>query len=721
MGATKIINVLKDDSLEELLDIVKDTNASEVVFVLPKQTKAFKSEGHFVVLADEAKDLSKSISFLCSNPEVNKLAKKYKFDVLSTKTESSKPKISIPKFELKKSAPAIIPVAAKDDDFNDGIEEEDEAASPKESDEFFDDDQNKLKEETPNEERDEDYKEEAKEEKEEYEAPYGTKTDESGNPVYDEEEEGIGEVVAASIKTRGMNDIIIPSAGKYVKMAQKDKRQIETRKEETDDIQSILLRRTRHGDGPDRDPARAVALSELQSRVSVAEPDPSSRVSSAEALPDLGWGHESSDNIWADISKPRQLANESKLSFLGKFKFSDKRGSQKGLGFRTNKFPKKGVVALSVASILILASIIFLTTGSARIEIKPRSQTLSAKLKVTMSPNFPSVDNSLNHIPGQLFTIGKSASNEFNATAEKDAVQKSRGTITIYNEYSTSPQPLIATTRFEYIQGGKGSGFVFRTLQSIIVPGMKVENGVVAPGKIDVEIIADKAGQTYNVSAGNFGIMAWREKGDTARYEKIYGKSTDSTHGGILGKAKVVSEFDYNNAKDNLAAKIKNEISEAVKTQSAGLELLSNIEPGIDSVESTAEIDDAANTFTMTVNGSIMTIGYKKEDLITLITDYVEKTNGLMIVPDKLELSYKDIALNQADNTLEIVVVIGGQGYARIDKKNIAANLMGKNKAQINDYLGSIKDINSAKVILSPSWIKKIPKNDEKIDILLTY
>ena len=55
MGNTKIINVLKDDKFEELLDIVKDTEASEVVFVLPKQARAFKSEGHFVVLADEAK------------------------------------------------------------------------------------------------------------------------------------------------------------------------------------------------------------------------------------------------------------------------------------------------------------------------------------------------------------------------------------------------------------------------------------------------------------------------------------------------------------------------------------------------------------------------------------------------------------------------------------------------------------------------------------------
>ena len=82
MSSTKIINVLKDDSFQEILDIFKATPAEEVIFVLPKSAKAFKKEEHFVLLRTEAKELGKSVSFLCSNPEINDLAKKYKFDVL---------------------------------------------------------------------------------------------------------------------------------------------------------------------------------------------------------------------------------------------------------------------------------------------------------------------------------------------------------------------------------------------------------------------------------------------------------------------------------------------------------------------------------------------------------------------------------------------------------------------------------------------------------------
>src|SRR3989338_4127507 len=299
MGATKIINVLKDDKFEELLDIVKDTDASEVVFVLPKKAKAFRLEDQFLALETEIKKGDKSVAFLCSDPETNELAKKYGFDVLSTKTESVKPRLINSQIPLKSEAVAI-PIIAEADDIDDDLHEEKELESSEEAE---------VIEEIPTE----------------------------------EEEEEIGEAVVASAKTRGMSDVVRPAAGKNLRVVQKDKRtvKVETRTED-DDIQSV-------------------------------------------------WGQESADNIWADIAKPR--VPKKCLGFA--------------FGYRS--FLKKGVGILTLASIVILAIVVYLTTGSARIEIKPRAQELSTQLKVIMSPNFSSVDNSFNRIPGQLFTISKSA------------------------------------------------------------------------------------------------------------------------------------------------------------------------------------------------------------------------------------------------------------------------------------------------------------------------
>ena len=50
MSSTKIINVLKDDSFQEILDLFKGTSAEEVIFVLPKSARAFKKEEHLILL-----------------------------------------------------------------------------------------------------------------------------------------------------------------------------------------------------------------------------------------------------------------------------------------------------------------------------------------------------------------------------------------------------------------------------------------------------------------------------------------------------------------------------------------------------------------------------------------------------------------------------------------------------------------------------------------------
>ena len=48
MGSTKIINVLKSDSFEDILAEFRKTEAEEVIFILPKNSKIARNESHFV-------------------------------------------------------------------------------------------------------------------------------------------------------------------------------------------------------------------------------------------------------------------------------------------------------------------------------------------------------------------------------------------------------------------------------------------------------------------------------------------------------------------------------------------------------------------------------------------------------------------------------------------------------------------------------------------------
>ncbi|HBT80602.1 MAG TPA: hypothetical protein DEB13_01520, partial [Candidatus Yanofskybacteria bacterium] len=68
MSSTKIINVLKDDKFEEILNLFKQASAKEVIFIVPKKAKAFSRPENFATLSQEANENGKSISLLSSNP-----------------------------------------------------------------------------------------------------------------------------------------------------------------------------------------------------------------------------------------------------------------------------------------------------------------------------------------------------------------------------------------------------------------------------------------------------------------------------------------------------------------------------------------------------------------------------------------------------------------------------------------------------------------------------
>src|SRR3989338_3400821 len=146
MPSTKIINVMKDDKFEEILDIFKNTQAKEVIFVLPKKNNALKDEEHFIILSNEAQKADKTVSLLCSNPEINALGKRYDFDILMPKPSSSSSNKSPNKPIMLVNQ--IEPDEQRDEEDNDIFEKEekDENKLEQDGDEKEDDEEKKKNE-----------------------------------------------------------------------------------------------------------------------------------------------------------------------------------------------------------------------------------------------------------------------------------------------------------------------------------------------------------------------------------------------------------------------------------------------------------------------------------------------------------------------------------------------------------------------------------------------
>jgi len=590
VASTKIINVLKDDKFEEILDLFRNASAKEIIFVLPKTSRAFKNEEHFIILENEAAKLDKKISLLCSNPEINTLAKKYQFDVLLAKNGNDHRILRDPADGGGK--PLITTV-------------------------------NQFDSNSP-----------------------------AGKDDGEEIEEDDYQVVTISKINRGLEGIVKQSG--------------------------MPLKITAHKERP-------VALDVKKKPI-------------YQSVDDI-------KNVWKEQSERISIPTESIWT---------------GINNRTKKsfrnFPKKSLIMLGVISVVLLGTIIYISTGSAKIDIMPLKQALDIQLKVYASDKFSFVDAELNKIPGQLFNVEKSANQTFQTTGEKEVAQKARGTITVFNEYGTAPQVLIATTRFQ-----TPDGLIFRTLKGIVIPGTTIVSGKIIPGTMNVEVIADKPGQTYNIQASKFGIPAFSEKGDAVRYEKVYGKSNEAMKGGAVGKAKVVTDLDFNTAKQTLLDQVKKDVENSLKTQISGLKVINASAVKLKEPESTAKINEAADSFMINVNGLIKTVGFKEDDLKSLIKQYIDKTKNLTAIPEKLTLSYDNIVFDETTNTLVFTVNIKGSGYAKIDADKIKTDLSGKNEKEIKDYFKGTIGVESAKVVLSPFWVKRIPQDKERTKLGVQY
>lgn len=644
MPSTKIINVLKDDKFEEVLDIFKNTPAKEIIFVLPKTNNALKDEEHFIILNNEAKKAAKAVSLLCSNSEINELGKKYDFDILMPKpsTNATSKRLNKPITLINQMEPKD----QKDDEEEIGVE-------------------NETRQTEPDKNEDDNVEEEDK------------KTEPENEELND-----FDLLPAESIANYTEDDLEIVTASAPFKTNRNLNEIITAENEEKINIR-ILQKKERE---------KNIDINKNQSE------EKTNQIKSVWQFSDNHSGSygRNDDSLWKRINFPGKRLLKIKKFFGG--------------------YRSRYTIMVSSGIAILLFAAIFLISGSAKIDIKPKKQEINLSLKISVSDKYSSVDATFNKIPGQLFNIEKIASQTFLTTGQREVIQKAKGTITVYNEYGTTPQTLIATTRFE-----SPEGFIFRTLKTIIVPGTKVENGKIIPGSINVEIIADKPGPLYNIAPSKFMIPAFKEKGDSDRYGKFYGQSYEPMKNGISGWAKIVTESDYNAAKETLTATVKTAIAEALKTQTSGLKIINPEAVAVKIPDTSAKIDEATDNFIMTVSGSIKTFGFKQEDLHKLIKQYSEKDNAdIVVLPEKLDIGFDQITM--ADNsTLTFTAKIKGNGYAKINTQNILSDLLGNNKPQIQNYFKNAEKIMSAKVLLLPFWVKKMPKNKDKIQLNLIY
>jgi hypothetical protein len=302
----------------------------------------------------------------------------------------------------------------------------------------------------------------------------------------------------------------------------------------------------------------------------------------------------------------------------------------------------------------------------------------------------------------------------YRATGEKFSNDKgmARGIVKIFNNYSSQPQALVATTRLLSKEGK-----LFRIVKDVVVPGMEGET----PGMIEAQVIADKIGTDYNIEPSEFTIEGFKggdkyDKFKVVSEEKMIGGANDTEN----KKVKVVREEDINMAREKTLEKFNEELKTNLEKKLSPEEsfVFSSIEKSIINSDSSYAPDDIIDEFNYSIKQKIKVITFNQNDFEKRILQSFDNDSIKDLKFNKIaEINYqKDIA-DYEEKKLDLVAQVKLLYWPVIDKTEIINKLAESDSAEIKTYLSNLENINKAIISYSPSWLSNLPIKNKNISI----
>lgn len=368
---------------------------------------------------------------------------------------------------------------------------------------------------------------------------------------------------------------------------------------------------------------------------------------------------------------------------------------------------------ISILSLIGVGIYVFLP--KAEIVVVPRSTSKSLEMEFNGTRGTADGDR---EIPMRLVEREEdvSVSVETSGTSAGNGA-KARGVVIISNAYGTDPQPLVATTRFE-AENGK----VFRLTKGVTVPGVSEVNGKKEPGVIEADVIADEAGEAYNIGASSFSIPGFK---GNPKYDKITAKSKESMTGGSSvgdADAKTVSEADIDRAKEEAENRFRAMSEESFRGALAEGEhfLPESIEISAIGTPSYPEVGVAASSFEYKAR-------YKARSFV--FSESVLKDKAALVLRRAAELDdtheTRDISIEYGEASADFD---GGVMYVKvratvlfashIDIGSLRSDFLGKDTDGIKGVLEKHSEVKKIEVILRPKlFIVSVPNDPDRVTI----
>lgn len=367
---------------------------------------------------------------------------------------------------------------------------------------------------------------------------------------------------------------------------------------------------------------------------------------------------------------------------------------------------------LFLLTAVILASTVF---AKATLTVKPRVENISLEnVVVGLDVSVSKVLTDARVLPAERLTFRRKETQEFAATGKEIIAEKARGKVKIYNSFSSSPQTLIAITRFL-----TSSGILYRLPRAVTVPGAKIEGGKIVPQFVETELVADKPGSESNLS-GEVRLSIPGFQG-SPKYDGFYAIAAEGFSGGFEGQAQVVSPDDIKQAEEAVTKKVYEELNaEMSRKAPPGFTFIAKLRE----IEITKVLSPQANTrvdkFTAEAEAEGRAFFFRESDLISLLNQTIFKgDDSQTLMEETADFTYQIRTADYEKGKAAMLVNGTIKSKAVIPEKEIIMLVKGEKEGSIIEKLKARSELAQFSVSIFPPWRANAPADESKIHFVV--
>ncbi len=362
---------------------------------------------------------------------------------------------------------------------------------------------------------------------------------------------------------------------------------------------------------------------------------------------------------------------------------------------------------IAAVLLVVLAGLLMLAFRKTTVTVTPKSHQIvfDATSQVTAYPEATAAAGALVYT-AQTAELEDSEVVPTSGSTHQET--KASGSITVYNDYSTDPVQLIKNTRFE-----TPDGLVYRVPADISVPGKKGTT----PGQVSVTVIADQAGDKYNVGpVAKFTLPGL--KSNAAMYAGVYAKSTEAMKGGFSGDAPAAAPGAIEAAVSAIRARLAEKAGQIAGGNTEGKIVIPAAQVTYEDMPNTSE---AGGGVRIHQKARVVSIELSNPALANAVARSVSadaEQASIKLVPGE-GFAMRNTATTTTFGSDPLTLALSGQGLLvwEVDEGALATALAGRDQGAFQTIVNGFTSIEEAHARIQPFWKSNFPVDASDIRV----